>query len=193
MIARALGAGAVVLAILSLGHRPVLIPSQDRQPSEKLRSVARSGRRLSPGDELPLLLDLLASATAAGLAPMLAFRAAVDALPGPLGAELAPLASEAALGAGLPEGVRQVAGRLALPDLARAGALLERSGSLGTPLSVALRDLSAELRRARQRLAEQRARTAPVRMLFPLVFLILPAFLLLTVVPMMLATLRSLG
>ena len=34
-----------------------------------------------------------------------------------------------------------------------------------------------------------RARTVPVRLLFPLVFLVLPAFLLLTVVPVVLASL----
>ena len=32
---------------------------------------------------------------------------------------------------------------------------------------------------------------APVKMLFPLVFLVLPAFLLLTVVPVLLSTLQS--
>lgn len=155
--------------------------------------VARGSRAVRAEAELPLLLDLLASATASGLSPTIAFRAATEALPGPLGAELVPIAAEAMIGGTLIGGIRDVARRLSLPDLERASRILERSGSLGTPLSVALHELASDHRRDRQRLAEQRARTAPVRMLFPLVFLILPAFLLLTVVPMLLATLRSLG
>ncbi|MFM7719155.1 MAG: type II secretion system F family protein [Actinomycetota bacterium] len=187
---------AVAFAVLALGLRTdpdwtwgLAAPIVERSR----RRLASASRAVRPEAELPLLLDLLASATSAGLSPILAFRAAADALPGPLGAALAPVSAEALFGGTLVDGVREVARRLSLPDLERAGRLLERSGSLGTPLSVALRELAADHRRDHQRRAEQRARTAPVRMLFPLVFLILPAFLLLTVVPMLLATLRSLG
>lgn len=153
----------------------------------------RIGEAVPPADELPLLLDLLATATAAGMSGTLAFDAAVAALRGTLGRALGAVVAANALGAPLTEGVREVAATLAIPDLARAATLLERSGSLGVPVSVALRELAAEHRRGRRRAAELRARTAPVRMLFPLVFLVLPAFLLLTVVPMLLATLGSLS
>ena len=57
----------------------------------------------------------------------------------------------------------------------------------------AQRRSGADVRAERRALAAERARTAPVKMLFPLVFLILPAFLLLTVVPVLLSTVRSIG
>jgi tight adherence protein C len=46
--------------------------------------------------------------------------------------------------------------------------------------------LSSEARADLRRRAEARARTVPVRLLFPLVFLVLPAFGLLTVAPVLL-------
>ena len=115
------------------------------------------------------------------------------AVTGPLGERLAPIATGIALGPELGPRVRAVGEDLALPDLVRVGAILERSGSLGTPIADAVRDLAADHRRERRRAAETRARRAPVRMLFPLVLLILPAFLLLTVVPLLIATLGSLS
>ena len=51
----------------------------------------------------------------------------------------------------------------------------------------ALERLAVEERTQLRRRAEARARKVPVRLLFPLVFLVLPAFGLLTVVPALLA------
>ena len=70
-------------------------------------------------------------------------------------------------------------------------AVLARTETLGVSLRDATRDLAATVREARRSSTLERARTAPVRMLFPLVFLILPAFLLLTVVPVLITTVRS--
>lgn len=86
-----------------------------------------------------------------------------------------------------------LAGRLAIPNLARASTLLRRSEALGTSLAEEMSRLAADVRERRRDRATERARTAPVKMLFPLVFLILPAFLLLTVVPVLVTTVRSIG
>jgi tight adherence protein C len=87
--------------------------------------------------------------------------------------------------------LRKASDRLELPDLRRAVAALSRTETLGTSLSEAMRELAAQVREARRAAAGERARKAPVKMLFPLVFLVLPAFLLLTVVPVLLTTLKS--
>jgi pilus assembly protein TadC len=50
-----------------------------------------------------------------------------------------------------------------------------------------------DLRTRARRRAEVRARKVPIRMLFPLVTCILPAFILLSVVPMVGGALRELG
>ena len=87
--------------------------------------------------------------------------------------------------------LRVTADRLALPDLKRAVAALARTDTLGSSLATSMHELAERVRTSRRAAVTERARTAPVKMLFPLVFLVLPAFLLLTVVPVLLATLRS--
>jgi tight adherence protein C len=69
--------------------------------------------------------------------------------------------------------------------------VLARTETLGVSLRDATRDLAETVRETRRSSTLERARTAPVRMLFPLVFLILPSFLLLTVVPVLITTVRS--
>ena len=70
-------------------------------------------------------------------------------------------------------------------------AALSRTETLGASLADSTAELAASVRAARRAAVTERARTAPVKMLFPLVFLVLPAFLLLTVVPVLLTTVQS--
>ncbi|MFM8944375.1 MAG: type II secretion system F family protein [Actinomycetota bacterium] len=189
MAASLLGAAASAAAIWAVGSRRMtVLPEATSSPRRGRRQ--RAG---SPARELPVLLDLFAAGTAGGMAGPIAFRFAAGAIAGPLSERLAPLIGQLSLGPDLGRRVGDVGRDLELPDLVRAGSVLERSGSLGTPIADAIRDLAADHRRARRRDAEARARRAPVRMLFPLVLLILPAFLLLTVVPLLIATLGSLS
>jgi tight adherence protein C len=152
---------------------------------------ADARRRRAMDAEIPQLLDLLAAGSAAGLSAVAGLRRSVSVLRGPLGAELRASLDAVDLGARWREEIAAVTERLGLPDLRRAVVVLTRTETLGTSLTDATQELAAEVRRSRGAAVAERARAAPVKMLFPLVFLVLPAFLLLTVVPVLLTTVQS--
>jgi tight adherence protein C len=163
-----------------------MLPPADRQGHAARRSRARLVER-----EVPQLLDLLAAGSTAGLSAELSVRRAGEALRGPLGEDLRRVAHVADLGARWRDELERYAIETGSVDLRRTVAVLQRTERLGSSLADATRELAAEVRQARRTATLERARTAPVKMLFPLVFLILPAFLLLTVVPVLLTTVRS--
>ena len=78
---------------------------------------------------------------------------------------------------------------LEVPSLRPVTDVLLASDRLGAPAGPALTRLAHDVRADLRRRAEARARTLPVKLLFPLVFLVLPAFGLLTVVPALLTAL----
>jgi tight adherence protein C len=163
-----------------------------RLPELVLARAARR-RRSAASREVPLFLDLLAVTTSAGLPPQLAVGIAAEPLQGPLGDELRGAVGRVDLGRRWRDEIAASADRLMLHDLGRAIGLLLRTQRLGTSLADEMSRLAADVREGARLRAVERARTAPVKMLFPLVFLILPAFLLLTVVPLLLTTVRSIG
>jgi tight adherence protein C len=156
-----------------------------------LERRARQRHRAAIDAQIPQLLDLLAAASSAGLSGRLALRRAVEALGGPLAAELEGALDAVELGAPWRAELAATADRLGLPDLRRTVAALNRTETLGASLSGSTADLATSVRAARRSAVTERARTAPVKMLFPLVFLVLPAFLLLTVVPVLITTVQS--
>jgi tight adherence protein C len=131
--------------------------------------------------EVPVTVDLLAVAVGAGCTPYGAVEVAAHWAPPEFAALLGAVPRACALGSSLGAALGQLAdGAPALRPLAEA---LEASDRLGSPIGPALATLASEERAASRRRAETHARTVPVRLLFPLVFLVLPAFGLLTVVP----------
>lgn len=141
---------------------------------------------------VPDLVELLVATTDAGLSPAVALRRTAPLLHGPLGDELRWVVSEVELGVPWQRSIEQMVARTEVPSLRALAAALSRSQQLGTVLGSTLRRVAEDLRRERRARAEETARKAPIKMLFPLVFLILPAFLLLTVGPVVLSTLESL-
>ena len=192
---KALGAVAAALAaVLAPPPLPVLAPVAAAgafvAPDMIVARRAKRRRRMLEA-QLPHLLDLLAAGSTAGLSALLALRRAAEAVREPLSAELRAVLARVELGARWRDELRAMADRLDLPELRRSVMAMARTESLGSPLAESLRERADEVREARRARSAELARKAPVKMLFPLVFMVLPAFLLLTVVPVLLSTLRS--
>jgi pilus assembly protein TadC len=163
-----------------------------------LTSGRRRGHRLSlrrgggtlgvPAEALALAADLLAVAVAAGLTPYLALQVAGRSATGVVGRRLEAVRRAADGGERLADALDAESSRT--PGLAPLLAVLASSERSGVPAGPSLTRLAVSVRAQARRRAMARARTVPVRLLFPLVFLVLPAFLVLTVAPVVLAGLN---
>jgi len=90
----------------------------------------------------------------------------------------------------LSDALEQVPGLLG-PQVRPLIAALIATERYGAPITANLAQLAADTRAERRRRAEARARRLPVVLLFPLVTCVLPAFLLVTVVPVVIDTISS--
>ncbi len=140
---------------------------------------------------LPDTVDLLRLAVGAGATPRLALAAAAQHGEGPLAVELRELDRRLRAGSPLAVELDRIAASQGAPVLALVGVV--RAAALdGAPLAPALDRLADELRADRRRHAEAEARRLPVKLLLPLVCCALPALVLLSIVPLVVGTLRSL-
>ncbi|HEX2089161.1 MAG TPA: type II secretion system F family protein [Actinomycetota bacterium] len=171
---------------------PIPAVAAFRLPDMALARRAK-GRLARLSDQVSDLADVLLVMTEAGVSPAVAFRRAAEILPDPLGAELDGVIRRLDLGIPWRSAMTEVAERSGVRSLQRLVRAIARSQRLGTSLASVLRRIADDLRAERRAEAELAARQAPVKMLFPLVFMILPAFLLLTVGPVVLSTIRSLS
>jgi tight adherence protein C len=187
----------LILATVGLwgGPAPLLAPAAAiasvRAPDFVLARAARR-RQTRIATQVVDLVELLVATTEAGLAAPEALRRASEGLSDPLGEELRRVVRQMDLGLPWRLAFEELVRSCDAGSLRRLGATLGRSQRLGTSVRVALEGLLEDLRGERRASAEEMARRAPVKMLFPLILLILPAFLLLTVGPVLLATIRSL-
>jgi pilus assembly protein TadC len=188
--ARALGSGRPTRAT---GPRAgLLVRARGRFRSRRAGVVTRvvrsfTGRRRARATnaglarDLPVAIDLLAVAVGAGCTPYLALDVARRWAPASVAAPMAGVLRSCALGSSFDAALEEAAhGTPVLRPIADA---LLTSDRLGAPVGPVLARLADEERTALRRAAETHARRIPVRLLFPLVFLVLPAFVLLTVVP----------
>lgn len=142
--------------------------------------------------EMPYVLERLATALRTGRALDSAIGLAAPSAVGPLATAMRDAVKVAELG-GSRSDVLDRLGQAPGEAVARTVRALRRGDRLGVPIAVTVEALAADLRARARAAAETDARTAPVRMLFPLAFCFLPAFVLLTIAPIAIEALRSLG
>lgn len=150
--------------------------------AQERREADRAGRRRARLEaQLPQACDLLAVCLEAGLPLRRATEVIAGAVEAPLSEVLAELCAVVALGADEDRAWREAG--LAEPTLATLAREVGRAVDSGVALSLSLRSLGVEARRAAASAAEVRARRVGVRSVLPLMLCFLPAFLLLGVVP----------
>jgi len=131
--------------------------------------------------------DLLGVAVSAGYTLHGAVRAVAGHTNGSLAGALQTVADDFDRGVPLAEGLAGLPSRLG-SAASPLSTTLSVAAAAGTPLGPALRRLADSERRRGRLLVEARARRLPVLLLGPLIGLVLPAFVVLTLVPVALAT-----
>ena len=172
-----------------LPHIPAPLASVARvlgAPRARRRTIRLD---IAIGRELPVIVDLVGVALAAGCTPYLAIEHAARYGPARTSRALRGVTGACALGQSLEDALRDLGAAIAsLRPLTEA---LRTSARLGSPAAPVLARLAAEVRADYRRRAEARARTVPVRLCFPLVACVLPAFALLTVAPVVVGGLHA--
>ena len=147
-------------------------------------------RRESVRRDLPHVVTLLGSALSGGAAPGVAIGLVCQALPGAAAARLEPLAARLDLGAD----PAQVWADLARDrELGGLGRTLARAHDSGTPVVAAVQRLADDLAAEARADVEDRARAVGVKAALPLGLCLLPAFVLIGIVPLVAGLLGELS
>lgn len=176
LIGQGMSFATLVLITAGLGGFGFLLPNI-------LLNNAGQKREQLMLNALPDALDLLTISVEAGLG----FDAAVDRVAkntkGPLAQELSRLLQEIQIGVGRMEAMRAMGERSTIKDLKSFCLAMVQADALGIPIARVLRVQSTEMRTKRRQRAEEKAQKVPVKILFPLIFFILPSLFVVIIGP----------
>jgi len=161
-------------------------------PMTVLRNRAR--RRLETIDyDLPGLIDVLVVTVEAGLGFGGSLQVASEKLEGPLGDELRLTLQEQNMGLSTNESLKNMLVRAETPAMRSFVRSILQGEILGVSIGEIMRNLSTEMRKRRRAAAEERAQKAPIKILFPLIFLIFPAMFIILLGPAVFQFLEAFG
>ena len=143
--------------------------------------------------ELPELIDLLVVSVEAGVGFSGSLRIAAERLTGPLGQELRLTMQEQNMGLSSTEALKNLLGRADTPGIRSFVRSVTQGETLGVSIGQIMRNLAGEMRKRRKAAAEEKAQKAPIKMLFPLIFLIFPAMFVVLLIPAFINFFRAIG
>jgi tight adherence protein C len=134
-----------------------------------------TARKKSVQMSLPDAIDLLSISVESGLGFDPALTRVIEKWDNELTREFGRMLSEIRMGKSRREAMREMAQRVNVEDLNVFTSSMIQADQLGVSISQVLRVQSQQMRMRRRQRAEEQAHKAPVKMLFPMVFLIFPA------------------
>ncbi len=153
------------------------------------RRGARRGEEIE--DALPDLVDLLVVTVEAGLSFSASLQTASRRIAGPLGDELRLAQQEQRMGLPVSQALENMLHRCDTPAMRSFVRSVTQGETLGVSIGSIMRGLAIEMRQRRKARAEERAHKAPVKMLFPLIFLIFPVVFIVILGPAVINIMES--
>jgi tight adherence protein C len=141
--------------------------------------------------DLPDALDLLSISVEAGLGFDAALSQVARNTTGPLAEEFFRVLQEMQIGTGRPDAMRALGERTTVPELRGFVTAMVQADAFGVPIANVLRVQAAEMRVKRSQRAEEKAQKVPVKILFPLIFCILPALFIVVIGPAAITIFRN--
>ena len=141
--------------------------------------------------EMPDALDLLVISVESGLGFDAALSQVARNTTGPLADEFFRVLQEMQLGTSRAEALRALAERTDVNDLRGFITAMVQADQLGIPIANVLRIQAREMRIRRSQRAEETAMKVPVKILFPLIFCILPALFIVIIGPAAIQIIKS--
>jgi tight adherence protein C len=134
---------------------------------------------------MPDALDMITTCVEAGLGLDAALARVAEKSTGPLADELSHMLRDVAMGKLRRDALQEMADRIGVEELTSFITSIIQAEQLGVGIAQVLRVQSDQLRTKRRQRAEKQAHEAPIKMIFPLVLFIFPAFLVVILGPAM--------
>ncbi|ADE57319.1 type II secretion system F family protein [Aminobacterium colombiense] len=150
-------------------------------------------RQVEARNQLPDVMDLMVVSVEAGLGLDAAMSRVADRLRGPMGENFARALHEISLGESRQAAFRGIMERLPIEEVRHFIASLIQAEELGVAVSEVLRSQAGTLKRLRRLKAEEHARKAPIKILFPMILFIFPSLFVVILGPAFLSIMETLA